>query len=1382
MPATPQQHQSPSKQRLHRREDSCYAGSQTSSPFVRAPPSSPLPASSSATAATSGSAGRDRSARRSNRGNDVEVISGDVDDGGGNGGPDSTSAWLKSKRRGRKQRCSRHHSCVSPRIASARKAKISNGMCPSTSDSGLDRAAAAAIAISSTSSAGPLQAPVVSTSAAPGGHFTGCRPSSSRSHTNPNGSEADMQSSKSGGGGGLATAQAAPESELSSPAVWLSDCSGGGSGTTLPFQVSSNDDVRQPANGWEQETAADLSGASASRGRVSSLPRTGTAAASITPPAYTAVAPSSLHGKRLPRSRVGFSQWRQRVYSGSASAPSTIGRANVTSVTATDTIEYASAAVSLNSTSLSTPQTLTIPSTTTTASPSRVTGETAPISLSFVDNEGSVADGGVKASFASGGEHDGISGVPQHTSVDVMMPPLPPSVHRHQPTHLILRLLNASQSQQAPNGLDTDEGVICDSSPRTTGPHGTTAAATAVVARSSGLRNTAIASTNSPAPSLPFSASEVTPATSVHTLSSPAVTQQPHPTILRPFTTMSFAAFSPTTSARGGAIGGIHPKGPAIATATAGKAMHRTSSTASAFNAVEILTGLFLGSYADATDTEALAAHGVSLVINCTVECPVTSAMANNSHHVRYVQCPLRDHSDEAIAPFFTPVTRIIHEQLHRRQLSRLRMTRRAAANAPNVEVNDTEERHVQERILWAWRDEAENIWAVRPSPMSTPLSVGGQPSFKESKRETPRTPLSAPGLGARFGEGARCSSTTTSYSPSPMPGSTATFPLLAPTAAGSVDVSLAMQNTNNVSSSMPLITPPQLFGSTALEVPANPTVATAPPPEASPLTPLASAMTSFAASASSPLTIVDPRDCGGVLVCCRMGVSRSASFIIAYLILYGYTLAPLEDTASLFVHFLERERRIIEEAGGVTSFTDQNNGDVSATTSPTTATVPACWGRGGGDGQGLAPPAGAPPSRRGSASARVGQSPPQQTFPANSSWQRNRPAAIPVASPLTFSGSCFGGERPAGILATPLSVNASFSSQQQQRFCAASPPTAIEFASRVCQPCWLMRLRERRLQQQLQRQVLINGQEQQQREQRDAEQQAMALSTTRMSVSESGQGRGLPSCVDADSNVHGSRGTTTSGGDDIAHSDAQQHHFSCRAFSAFPSSAPVASHRSARRSCTVTLLEAAYADEQVTDGDGVEEEAQQQQISEATRTSQGDGARLNDGQKRSEGFDSVIATTPTVKSAAKSLRNSVTAHKACVVGAEDASTALDHSAATDARRGHAKNEYGAHSSFREQQLTPLRSPYAPLSPQPPMNDSVHGDLNASLNALLGVSFASSGGNNASAFGGAAPAMTYRDAFDAVKQQKADVNPNIGFVLALRELAGGGDFSLSASL
>lgn len=44
------------------------------------------------------------------------------------------------------------------------------------------------------------------------------------------------------------------------------------------------------------------------------------------------------------------------------------------------------------------------------------------------------------------------------------------------------------------------------------------------------------------------------------------------------------------------------------------------------------------------------------------------------------------------------------------------------------------------------------------------------------------------------------------------------------------------------------------------------------------------------------------------------------------------------------------------------------------------------------------------------------------------------------------------------------------------------------------------------------------------------------------------------------------------------------------------------------------------------------------------------------------------------------------------------------------------------------------------------------------------------------------PGMTYREAFDYLKQRKTDVNPNIGFVLALRELAGGVDFNLSTSV
>ncbi|CCW61325.1 unnamed protein product [Phytomonas sp. EM1] len=46
----------------------------------------------------------------------------------------------------------------------------------------------------------------------------------------------------------------------------------------------------------------------------------------------------------------------------------------------------------------------------------------------------------------------------------------------------------------------------------------------------------------------------------------------------------------------------------------------------------------------------------------------------------------------------------------------------------------------------------------------------------------------------------------------------------------------------------------------------------------------------------------------------------------------------------------------------------------------------------------------------------------------------------------------------------------------------------------------------------------------------------------------------------------------------------------------------------------------------------------------------------------------------------------------------------------------------------------------------------------------------------------AQPCMTYQEAFDFLKSKKKEVSPNIGFVLALRELAGGGDFSLSSSL
>lgn len=41
--------------------------------------------------------------------------------------------------------------------------------------------------------------------------------------------------------------------------------------------------------------------------------------------------------------------------------------------------------------------------------------------------------------------------------------------------------------------------------------------------------------------------------------------------------------------------------------------------------------------------------------------------------------------------------------------------------------------------------------------------------------------------------------------------------------------------------------------------------------------------------------------------------------------------------------------------------------------------------------------------------------------------------------------------------------------------------------------------------------------------------------------------------------------------------------------------------------------------------------------------------------------------------------------------------------------------------------------------------------------------------------------MSYREAFEFLKSKKHDISPNIGFVLALRELAAGNDFSVSSS-
>ncbi|CAG9568252.1 phophatase-like protein [Leishmania major strain Friedlin] len=1347
MPARPQPqpqqrrrrhpHRPPSKQLLQIREEggSSYADSKTTSPFLYDTPSWSSRTSPSATAAIDGRAGGAGGTDSVDRGSGAEMTStGDSDDNGGDNNEAKRIAAKLSRARHSPQhpRQSRCYLRMSPRVTSARKAKSGDRRRASSSGSGLDRAAAAAVRSSATSLVRSLQAPMTSSSAVLGGHVTYYGPLSSRSLCESDGIEADTQNSKS-------------------------DCGGSDGGTAFAIPGSANDDVRRTTAGCKPETAVSCNGDSGSRAYASSSPPSITVTASTTPLTYAAVASSSLHGKRLPQSRVSFSQWRKRLCCGSASMPNTIDGANTTPGTSSR------AAAAFLNTFPSAPLTLTTPLAATTASTPRATGKSTSTRAPSVDGDGNAADDGDgKTSMPSGDEHDCTSARPQHLSVSAVMPPLPPSVHRHKPTHLILQLPHAPPPQQARNGPDSDEDMASSSSPRNVGTPGiaaTTNELPSPVALPSKSNGTATAAA---APSLSLSASEVASATGVRMPGVQTGTQQHRQQLnaLIPVMSPSYTAFGPATPTRGGAKSSSRPKVSATAAAAAGKGMRRVPSAASFFSAAEILPGLFLGAYVDATDTEALAAHGISLVINCSYECPVTSAMVNNSHHVRYAQCPLRDHSDEAIAPFFTPVTRIIHEQLHRRQINHQRMARRAATSAPGVHVNDFEDREMQGGMLWAWADEAENVWVVPPSLVSPRLPVGGQPSFKESKRETPRTPSSTQGLGARFGDGAGCSSTTTSCSPSPSPGGNATFPPLAAeapgattaaaaAAPGSAGMPSAKQNGSNGRTNALFNTAPAPAFTAATSF----TATTAPPPDAAAITALPAS-----SSAPSPLTVVDPRDCGGVLVCCRMGVSRSATFIIAYLILYGCTLAPLDDTASLFVHFLERERRIIEEAGGLTFFTD-NNGGVSTTSSPALATAPACPGSGSRCVNGAL-------ASHGSPGVNGVQPFVQNLLAPNSPRTLRRSAMIPVSSPLSLGGGCV-----AGSLTTPLSGNAS--TMSQQRLPTGSPTTHIELASRLCQPCYLLHLRERRLQQKTQRRLLISGQ-QQLKEQRDEVQQMVALSASCMAARKVGQGCGWMGSVEDNSNFGDSSSAVASGRSDGGHQEEQQQqhrHVLC----ALPSSAPVTSYRSARGSRAMTLLEAAYADERVHADDGVDEEGNRQQE---------DGSRMAVGQ-RSESLAVVSTTaTPTLKRDTQKVRSNSPTHKVCVAAAEAAPTTPDYSAVADERRGDGENVYETPLSPAEQEQVPLLSPCAILPTQPPMKGRPPSDLNASAGTLLGVSFTSSGGGggSGSAFGGAAPAMTYREAFDVAKRQKADVNPNIGFVLALRELAGGGgDFSFSTS-
>ncbi|ESL05743.1 hypothetical protein TRSC58_06596 [Trypanosoma rangeli SC58] len=86
------------------------------------------------------------------------------------------------------------------------------------------------------------------------------------------------------------------------------------------------------------------------------------------------------------------------------------------------------------------------------------------------------------------------------------------------------------------------------------------------------------------------------------------------------------------------------------------------------FDAAMVLPGLYLGSYSDALKLPALAAHGISLVLNVAEECVMDDVVADNEYNIKFICFPLKDHSDENIARYFGPLTRIIHRQLHRRE------------------------------------------------------------------------------------------------------------------------------------------------------------------------------------------------------------------------------------------------------------------------------------------------------------------------------------------------------------------------------------------------------------------------------------------------------------------------------------------------------------------------------------------------------------------------------------------------------------------------------------------------------------------------------------------------------------------------------------------
>ncbi|CBH12990.1 dual specificity protein phosphatase, putative [Trypanosoma brucei gambiense DAL972] len=86
------------------------------------------------------------------------------------------------------------------------------------------------------------------------------------------------------------------------------------------------------------------------------------------------------------------------------------------------------------------------------------------------------------------------------------------------------------------------------------------------------------------------------------------------------------------------------------------------------FNAAEVVSGLFIGSYADSKRPEVLAERGISLVINVATECAVTPEMLNNPCNVHYMKFHMKDNSDEDVARYLVSFAQLIHTQLHRRQ------------------------------------------------------------------------------------------------------------------------------------------------------------------------------------------------------------------------------------------------------------------------------------------------------------------------------------------------------------------------------------------------------------------------------------------------------------------------------------------------------------------------------------------------------------------------------------------------------------------------------------------------------------------------------------------------------------------------------------------